>query len=174
MRLAALWAAAALSACAAAPVLDVPIVVQQKNGCGAAAIAMVMGYWHERMPEVPAGDSEGAIFDRLYVPGEKGIRGADMARYLEQRAFRVFLIRADEADLSHHVARGRPLIVCLRPGKSAPNHYVVVVGADPGSGTVSFVDPARGMVICQRTARFRREWEPAGNWALLAVPRTSE
>jgi predicted double-glycine peptidase len=172
MRLLALAAVAALAARSSAPVLDVPIVVQQKNGCGAAAIAMVMQYWRQHMPALPPGDDEAAIFARLYVPAEKGIRGADMARYFEQRAFRAFVIRADEADLSHHVSRGRPLIVCLRPGKSAPNHYVVVVGAD--AEAVSFVDPARGMVVRQSCSRFRQEWARSDNWALLAVPRTSE
>ena len=28
-------------------VLDVPFVAQEKNGCGAAAISMVLSYWNE-------------------------------------------------------------------------------------------------------------------------------
>jgi predicted double-glycine peptidase len=169
-----LAAAAAIPAQSAAPVLDVPVVVQQKNGCGAAAVAMVIRYWRSQMPAFQADDDPAAVFERLYVPAEKGIRGADMARYFEQQGFRAFVIHADESDLSHHLSLGRPLIVCLRPKRAAPNHYVVVVGADASAGTISFVDPAKGVVVRQSASRFRDEWAPAENWTLLAVPQKSE
>jgi predicted double-glycine peptidase len=167
-----LAAAAAIPAQSAAPVLDVPVVVQQKNGCGAAAVAMVIRYWRGQMPALQADDDPAAIFERLYVPAEKGIRGSDMAHYFEQRDFRAFVIHAEASDLSHHLSRGRPLIVCLRPSRAAPNHYVVVVGAD--ASAISFVDPAKGVVVRQSASRFRDEWAPAENWTLLAVPRISE
>lgn len=169
-----LAAAVAIPAQSAAPVLDVPVVVQRKNGCGAAAVAMVIRYWRGQIPTLQTDDNPAAIFQRLYVPAEKGIRGSDMARYFQQREFRAFVIHADEADLSHHLSRGRPLIVCLRPGRGAPNHYVVVVGLDGSAGTISFVDPAKGAVVRQSTSRFRDEWARAENWTLLAVPLTNE
>jgi predicted double-glycine peptidase len=49
-------------------------------------------------------------------------------------------------------------------------HYVVVVGLKDKAVVVN--DPARGMLIDIDLQRFLFAWKPAGNWALLAVPRT--
>ena len=45
--------------------LDVPFVAQEKNGCGAAVIAMVMQYW-QREQGKPADIDVKAIHLKLY------------------------------------------------------------------------------------------------------------
>jgi len=40
--------------------LDIPFVKQEKDGCGAASIAMVMQYWQQRGGK-PAGQDSDAI-----------------------------------------------------------------------------------------------------------------
>ncbi|MGE5324687.1 MAG: hypothetical protein ACM3SW_17610, partial [Actinomycetota bacterium] len=65
--------------------LDVPFVQQEKNGCGAAVIAMVIDYWRNqqgnRQP-VPVDASE--IQRALYSPKAHGIYSADLQRYFEE------------------------------------------------------------------------------------------
>ncbi len=139
--------------------LDVPFLRQQENGCGAAVLAMVMQYW--RKPANPA-----RIFDELYSPQARGIHESAMVRYLERNGFRAFAFRGEWQDLENHLAKGRPLIVCLG---GSPRHYVVVAGID--DSTVSVNDPAdRKLRKLGRPAFFKR-WTAGENWTLLAVPR---
>ena len=56
--------------------LDVPFVPQSRDGCGAAAIAMVMQYWirtNLHLDSAAADDSR--IYKLLSTPGRRGISG---------------------------------------------------------------------------------------------------
>jgi len=139
--------------------LDVPFLRQEKNGCGAAVLAMVMQYWHK--PADPA-----QIFDELYSPQAHGIYESAMVRYLHQQGFRAFAFRGEWQDLENHLAKGRPLIVCIG---GSPRHYVVVAGID--DSTVSVNDPADRKLRKLDRAAFLKSWTAGNNWTLLAVPR---
>src|SRR5579871_2903516 len=109
-----------LTALASAPQalwIDVPFVPQQKNGCGAAVIAMVMQYWqqHDGRPPSPASSST-QIFATLDSKAAHGIYSADMVRYFQQNGYRAFAFTGEWADLERHLAKGRPLIAALKPG----------------------------------------------------------
>src|SRR5687768_4834777 len=91
-------------------VLDVPYVKQEKNGCGAAALAMIMEYWQKR-PADPK-----AIHDVLYSPEARGTYASEMERHLRAQGFRTFAISGEWSDLKQHLEKGRPLIVALKPG----------------------------------------------------------
>lgn len=146
--------------------LDVPYIRQEKNGCGAASIAMVMQYWKERGAPVSAADAgPEAIHKRLYSRRAKGIYAADMEGYFREKGFEVFAFRGEWADLEQHIRKGRPLIVCLRQG--GPLHYVVVAGVDDGFVLVN--DPARRKLLKLDREGFERDWKD--RWTLLAVPR---
>ncbi|MGH9356166.1 MAG: C39 family peptidase [Terriglobia bacterium] len=164
---------------AAAPAglwLDVPFVRQPENGCGAACIVMVVRYWvgkgaHLRCA-VPTVES---VQDALYRPRARGILASQMKSFLQQAGFRVFTFHGAQTDLADHLAKGRPLIVCLRePGIKSVLHYVVVAGLDRGRGLVLVNDPARRKLVMIRRESFDREWTAAHNWTLLAVPRSAE
>ena len=148
--------------------LDVPFVQQEKNGCGAAGIAMVMQYWQrqEHGPAVP--DAE-AIQRTLYSRRARGIYASDLEVYLRQHGFRTFAIRGEWSDLEHNLEQGRPLIVALRSGRD-DLHYVVVTGMDREQEVVLKHDPARRPFLKQTRSEFEKEWKTAGNWTLLAVP----
>ncbi|MFB3825759.1 MAG: C39 family peptidase [Bryobacteraceae bacterium] len=148
--------------CAAQPGvwLDVPFVPQEKNGCGAASIAMVMRYW-----QAPADAVE--IQRALYSREARGIFASAMERYLREHGFRAFAVRGQWDDLKQHLEKGRPLIVALKPGRGDP-HYVVVAGLE--SGTVLKNDPAERKLLRQHRTDFEKQWKAAGNWMLLAVP----
>ena len=145
--------------------LDVPYIQQEKNGCGAAAIAMVMQYW--RMPADAA-----AIQARLYSPEARGIHASEMLRYLRDEGFRTFALKGAWGDLREHLEKGRPPIVALQAG-GRDLHYVVVTGIDWRENLVLMHDPAGRKLQKQHRAVFEREWKAAANWMLLALPAPS-
>lgn len=167
-----LAAACALAANAPGVWLDVPFVAQPKDGCGAASIAMVMRYWERSGHAAPAGaDDVSAIQRKLYSPKAKGIFASDMERYFQQAGYRTFAIRGEWQDLRHNLQKGRPMIAALRPGAGDPLHYVVVAGLDGTNGLVFVNDPARKKLSSMTRAEFQKEWDSAGDWMLLPIPK---
>ena len=160
--------------CAAAPAgvfLDVPFVKQERNGCGAASIAMVMQYWQRQRNQSPdAGSDPEQIQQTLYSRKAHGIYASDLENYLQRHGLRTFAFQGEWGDLQQHLEKGRPLIVALKPGSGAL-HYVVVAGLDDDSGLVLVNDPAERKLLQQNRSEFERAWKGAGNWTLLAIPR---
>jgi ABC-type bacteriocin/lantibiotic exporter with double-glycine peptidase domain len=152
------------------PWIDVPFVRQVRAGCGPAAIAMVMQYWVQRHPELDAVAADRDHIDQALPVSSRGTFGNDLQEYLETHGFSAFVFDGEPKDLDHHLAKGRPLVVCLGPkGPQGPLHYVVVVGA--GENEILFNDSARGKLIREGREAFLEQWKATGNWALLAVPR---
>lgn len=151
--------------------LDVPFVKQEKDGCGAASIAMVMQYWQAQQGQAANDASDADLIQRLlYSAKARGIFASDMERYFQEKGFRTFTIRGEWEDLKQHLGQGRPLIVALKPSSGAALHYVVVTGLGPQ--TVMVNDPAQRKLLQQDRPGFEREWSAAGKWTLLAVPQT--
>ena len=148
--------------------LDVPFVSQEKNGCGAASVAMVIQYW-QRQKGQPETANARDIQRALYSPRAHGIFASDLEQYLRQHGFRTFAVKGEWQDLKHHLEKGRPLIVALKVGQG-DLHYLVVTGLDWQQNIVLKHDPARRKLIKQHRADFEREWQAAGNWTLLALP----
>ncbi len=149
--------------------LDVPFVKQEKDGCGAASIAMVIQYWQRQQPGQPAIPSAEEIQRALYSRRARGIYASDLEKYLQQHGFQTFAIRGEWTDLQHHLEKGRPLIVALKLGRD-DLHYVVVTGLDLQKEIVLTHDPAGRKLQQQYRSDFERQWQAAGNWTLLAVP----
>ena len=155
--------------------LDVPFVKQEKNGCGAASIAMLMEYW-QRQPgqSLSSVPTAGKIFSDLYSKEARGIYAAEITRYFQQHGFRAFAFAGESNDLEQHLKKGRPLIVALEPKRGAQLHYVVVAGLNSGDNTVLLNDPAERKLLKRARTQFEKEWKAAGNWTLLAVPQSGE
>lgn len=154
---------------AGTPWLDVPYVGQTAQGCGPAAVAMVMQYWVRHDARVDAAAADENAVRKALPPSRGGVFGQAMRAYLASHGFDAFVFRGTEDDLAHHVGKGRPVVVCLAPaGARGPLHYVVVAGTGPGAVVLN--DSTRGKLIREDPARFRAWWKEAGNWALLAVP----
>jgi predicted double-glycine peptidase len=158
-----------------APVLwiDVPFVHQVKDGCGSAAVAMVMQYWDRKQNRTsgPAADAN-KIQSRLFSPSAHGIYAGRIQQYFEHSGYRAFAYHGQWSDLERELKHGRPLIVALKmPGVRGPLHYAVVVGIDSARGFVFLNDPARGKMYRVSRQGFESEWSPTQNWALLAVPQ---
>jgi ABC-type bacteriocin/lantibiotic exporter with double-glycine peptidase domain len=152
--------------------LDVPFVRQEKNGCGAASIAMVMQYWQRQQGKLTSSNAE-EIQRALYSRRAHGIYASGMERYFQQHGFQTFAFAGDWKDLKEHLEKGRPLIVALKLG-SADLHYVVVAGLDGQQGVVLKNDPAERKLLKQDRSDFEKEWKAAGNWTLLAVPQQGD
>jgi len=153
--------------------LDVPFVQQQKDGCGAAVIAMVMQYWNAQQARPPHNDADVAQIQRmLYSRKAHGIYAADMERYFNEHGFRTFAFAGDQNDLRTHLAKGRPLIVALKPKAGETSlHYVIVVGLGTQQDVILLNDPAQKKLLQEDQAKFQKEWKAVANWTLLAVPK---
>ncbi len=162
-RLLCAWLAAASLGGAAEVRLNVPFVKQERQGCGAASIAMVMQYWNRSGPEA----DPGRIHRELVSPKAGGVYANDMQRYFRAWEFRTFVFRGSRDDLEQHLAKGRPLIVCLKKGAL---HYVVVAGIDPEEDVVIVNDPAVRKLLKMDLADFETAWAAMNHWTLLAVP----
>ncbi len=152
--------------------LEVPYVKQTEDGCGSAAIAMLLQYWSAHGAPVAAERADAtAIQKLLYSRKVHGIFASDMQRYLRESGFREFAMRGEWSDLRQHLEQGRPLIISLQPGHTkALLHYVVVTGMDWERDAIFVNDPARGKLLRIERQKFENEWQAARNWMLLAVP----
>src|SRR5437879_13311444 len=112
--------------------LDVPLVKQERNACGAASISMVMQYWNkDKSLLLSAGADPRVIQQALYSKEAKGIFASSMERYFQEAGFRTFVFQGEWMDLKHHLLLGRHMIVCLKGSRrNDPRHYVVVTGLD--------------------------------------------
>ena len=148
--------------------LDVPLVRQQKDGCGAAAASMILQYWARQGTKLDAGVSgNDRIFKALYSRADRGIRADSLVNYLERSGFYAFAIAGTRADLEEHIEKGRPLVVTLREGGQL--HYEVVRGV--GAQGVWLNDPSDGRAHLVVWPEFDKHWKGAANWLLVAVPR---
>jgi len=152
--------------------LDVPYVKQTEDGCGSAAISMVLQYWSAHGAAIDSQRADAAAIQKqLYSRQVRGIHASDMESYLKQSRFRVFSLNGDWKDLLEQLKQGRPLIASLQPGSAkTPLHYVVVTGIDWQNGAVFINDPARGKLLRVAREDFEKQWRPNRNWMLLALP----
>jgi ABC-type bacteriocin/lantibiotic exporter with double-glycine peptidase domain len=153
--------------------LDVPFVRQEKDGCGAASISMVMQYWNRDKDEQLSARADPRVIQRaLFSKEAKGIFASAVQRYFEEAGFRAFAFKGEWIDLKNHLLQGRPLVVCLK-GKDTL-HYVVVAGLDWQQNLVFVNDPARRKLLRLDRSSFEKSWSAARNWTLLALPKQPE
>lgn len=150
--------------------LDVPYVHQEHNGCGSAALSMVIGYWQRNGAAVPPSAADERTIQRaLYSKEASGIYASAMVDYLERNGFRAFPFQGAWTDLSNHLAKGRPLIVSLGGSRM---HYVVIAGVDSQHDLLFVNDPAGRKLMKWERKSFEHAWK--NHWTLLAVPRSDQ
>jgi len=152
--------------------LDVPYVKQSEDGCGSAAISMLLQYWNAHGARIGSQRADAAAIQKLlYSHKVHGIHASDMENYLKDSGFRVFPLNGEWSDLLEQLKQGRPLIASLQPGSSrTPLHYVVVTGIDWRNAAVFINDPARGKLLRVAREDFEKQWRPNRDWMLLAFP----
>src|SRR5215469_3756796 len=85
--------------------LNVPFVGQDKDGCGAASLAMIIQYWQQEkaIPANPSFDYS-HIESALLSRSAHGIFASSMVQYLQQHGFSAFTFTGDPDLLEHHIA----------------------------------------------------------------------
>ena len=130
-----------------------PFVKQEKDGCGAASIAMVMQYWQAQQGQALSRDSDATQIQRaLYSAKAHGIYASDMERYFREKGFRTFTIRGEWEDLQQHLDKGRPLD---RGPEACRRRASALRGRDRSweQGIVMFNDPGAAQTAANRTGR---------------------
>lgn len=152
--------------------LDVPFVKQEKDGCGAASIAMVMQYWSRQQQRPDIGADPVEIQRTLYSRESHGIYASDLQHYFQDHGFQTFAFAGNWDNLQRQLAQGRPLIVALKTAHDA-EHYVVVAGIEGDHSVILVNDPAERKLLKEEWSSFERQWSAAGKWTLLVVPAVS-
>jgi hypothetical protein len=135
---------------------------------------MVMQYWAGKQGSAVGPDNDVArIQQELYSSRVNGIPAEAMGEYLRHHGFEAFAFGGQWNDLEVHIAKGRPLIVALKPLGQRELHYVVIVGVDTGHGLVTMNDPADRKLLNEERTRFEKEWSATRNWTLLALPASA-
>lgn len=132
-----------------------------RKDCGAAALAMVLGYWGHPVTanEVAAASPP---------PRDRGITAAALREFARGRGLQAFLIRGKQSDLEREVLRQRPVLVGVMKRymfRYYP-HYEVVVGINRQQHRILTLDPARGLRVNGREG-FATEWARADQLTLL-------
>lgn len=144
-------------------VKTVPLVRQHRLAdCGAAAAAMVLGYWRHPV-------TVEALTREMAVP-EGGLAARDVRTLLRRRGLHAFVIAGTLDDLGHELAAGRPVIVgTMEPvdRRHVRSHYLVVVAMQPGQ--IVTLDPSAGWQVVPEQA-FLVEWAAADHTAVVAIP----
>lgn len=153
--------------------LDVPFIRQEKDGCGAASIAMVMQYWRAQQSKPIDSSADATEIQRaLYSSKGHGIHASELEHYFQQNGFQTFAFAGKRDDLKQHLEKGRPLIVALKPSALETSlHYVVVVGVDLAQDVVYINDAAQRKLLKQDWPGFEKQWSAVGHWTLLALPK---
>lgn len=148
-------------------VSSIPLVRQTtRSNCGAAALAMLLGFWGHPMTlaEVAGGMPTSFETDAL--------KAGDLRDFARKQGLQAFLVTGEIADLEKQLRKKHPVLVgVLKPGrgKRRLSHYELVVGFDPAAQRVVLLDPAAGWRE-DSVAGFMAEWEPAGRLSLIAFP----
>lgn len=142
-----------------------PVRQIAREDCGAAALAMVLGYW--ALP-VTRADISAA---NPPAP-ERGIRAAALRDFARRQGLQAFIVEGQLADLDRELARRRPVLVGVmkRYGGRVYPHYEVVVGVSRRQRRVLTLDPANGLRVNSREG-FTAEWSAAGRLTLIVFPR---
>lgn len=144
----------------------VPEVRQaEREDCGAASLAMVLGYWGRAVTR------DAIIAANPPVP-ERGLRAATLRDLARRQGLQAFLIPGQLSDLERELQRRHPVLVGVvkRYGQRAYAHYEVVVGMSRRTQRILTLDPASGLRVDSREG-FAAEWAAAGQVALIVYPR---
>ncbi len=149
---------------ARARVEGVPVIVQARDHCGPASLAMVLAWAGS-----PAGPE--ALAPRVFTPGRGGTFAMDLAREVRSRGLLAYRVRPDPADLLAEVAAGHPVLVLENRGLSwwPVYHYSVLVGYDRDRGE-AVLHAGGGHPEGIRLATLLRTWRRAGSFGLVVLP----
>jgi len=133
--------------------------------CGAAALAMVLGYWGVEATPAQIASAHPEIRAR-------GLRAGELRTFARGRGLEAFLVVGQPADLRAELEHGRPLIVGLgKPHlRRRLAHYEVLIGLHRDGRRVLTLDPAHGWRV-NTLEGFAEEWASAQQLTMLIFRR---
>ena len=165
------WCVLVSTALAASPriprvALDVPIVTQERERCGPAALAMVLGYYHADSAAVREAE-------RAYDPVLRGSLITELAAAARRAGFDAFVATLTPDSLIGLVQGGVPPIVLYQNGPAPLTrpHFGVVIAWDPARDSFTLLD-GRDTPVEMRADRWVKRWRPAGSQALVVRRRS--
>jgi len=141
--------------------LDVPVVVQERERCGPAALEMVLRHYG-------AGAEAVREAQRAYDPALLGSLITDLATAARRAGFDATVATLAPDSLAGLLGEGVPPIVLYQAGRApvTSRHFAVVVAWDPARGAFTLHDGgARPRVV--RLGEFAKRWRTAGSQALV-------
>ncbi len=134
---------------------------------GAAALAMVLGYWRQPTTVTEVRTAYPALSD------SGNTRADDLRAFALDRGFAAFLLRGELEILRHELSEHRPVIVGLirraGPGR-VEARYQVVVAYNPQRRLIVTLDPGTGWHE-STLERFLAEWLPSERLTLVVIPQ---
>jgi hypothetical protein len=140
-----------------------PFFPQETHQCGPAALATVLTYAGKQI--TPA-----QLTDQVYLPSRKGSLQVELLGATRRQGLLPYPISPDVDGLLGELHAGRPVLVLMNLGVEAYPlwHYAVVIGHDPGSGTVILRSGStRRKLMSAR--RFRGAWGRGGSWGMVVL-----
>jgi ABC-type bacteriocin/lantibiotic exporter with double-glycine peptidase domain len=138
-----------------------------REDCGAAALAMVLGYWGR-----PANRDD---IRAAYSPApDRGIKAASLRQFTMLQGLQAFLIHGQFSDLDREIQRRHPILVGVmkRYRWHVYPHYEVVVGVNRKKQHILTLDPAHGLRVNSREG-FAAEWAATHEVTLIVFPHAS-
>ncbi len=144
--------------------IDVPMVEQENNLCGAASLTMVFKYWGKNI-------SQYSVSDKIFNQSHKGILSNDLKSFSEKMGFLAFIYKSEINNIKENIKKGRPLIAAIRSQAPSGFHYVVIVGFDEELALIFVNDPYLGKMKSMNVQDFSEKWKEANYWTLLLLPK---
>lgn len=146
--------------------LEVPLIKQQGNLCGPAAVAMVLSFYG-------VSTSQYEVAQETFTPGLKAALLSDLENYVNTLSgFRARSASLSIDGLEEMIRKGHPPIVLVDEGigpYQAP-HYMVVVGVDQSHDKIACHTRNNGNKVF-RTRLFLKRWRKMNNLALIILPQ---
>jgi hypothetical protein len=143
-------------------IAGVPFVLQDKNYCGPASLAMVMAFAGKAVPV-------DTLASQVYTPGKSGTLQVDLLGSARRNGLMAVEIHGLPA-LLHEIHAGHPVVTFENLGLSwYPKwHYAVAYGYDLAGPTITLHSgPDRGEKKSLR--KFERAWIDSGSWGLVVL-----
>lgn len=144
--------------------IEVPMIKQEKEYCGAACLGMVFKYYKKNI-------SQYVIASNIYKRG-LGISAKDMKRFSEKSGFKTYVFKGNINIITYFLKRKLPLISAVS-GFRDIFHYVTIIGFDNQKKEFIINDPSSGKREALKFSSYLKNSKKTNHWTLLIIPEKS-